>query len=210
MSLKYLGETFDLHSGGEDLKFPHHENEIAQSRCACSGQFALTWFHPTFLLVTGAKMAKREGNLYTVADLEAKGFTPMEVRYVLLSAHYRKQLNFTFDSLHAAREALAKLASGERLLAKSAGRNGAPSYGELRGLHELGIFAPALAALNDDLNTAEALGPLFKALRVAATGGDCPLLQSRRRRPRWWPSRTGARRRDGRRTGPPQTACATN
>jgi len=171
MSLKYLGETFDMHSGGEDLKFPHHENEIAQSRCACDGQFALSWFHPTFLLVDGAKMSKSLKNLYTLDDLEKKGFTAAECRYVLVSAHYRKQLNFTFDSLHAAKEALGKLARAERELARAAGQEGAPSYKSLCGLEDFGVFAPAFVALNDDLNTAEALGQLFVGLRTATSEG---------------------------------------
>jgi cysteinyl-tRNA synthetase len=172
MSYKYLGETFDLHSGGEDLKFPHHENEIAQSRCACQGQFALNWFHPAFLIVDGAKMSKSLGNLYTIDDLAQEGVSAMEVRYLLASAHYRRQLNFTFDSLHAAREALGKLARAERELAKAAGQESAPTYKDICKLDDLGVFAPALAALNDDLNTAEGLGQLFKALRIATTEGD--------------------------------------
>lgn len=173
MSYKYLGESFDLHSGGEDLKFPHHENEIAQSRCACGGEFARHWFHPRFLLVDNAKMSKSLGNLYTLDDLEEKAqATAMEVRYLFISAHYQKQLNFTFDSLHAAREALGKLARGEAELAKAAGQETPPTYKELCKLQEHGVFAPALAALNDDLNTAEGLGQLFKGLRVAATEGD--------------------------------------
>ena len=175
MSFKYLGETFDLHSGGEDLKFPHHENEIAQSRCACGGEFARTWFHPRFLMVDGEKMSKSLNNLYTLEDLENDpGATAMEVRYVLISAHHRKQLNFTFDGLHAAREALGKLVRAEARLAKAAGQDGqaALSYKELCRLEDHGVFAPALAALNDDLNTAEGLGQLFKGLRTAATEGD--------------------------------------
>ena len=99
MIREYLGDSFDLHSGGVDLVFPHHENEIAQSACACGGQFAAHWFHITHLLVDGGKMSKSLGNLYTLADLEARGFTPMEVRYVLIGGHYRKALNFTLDSL---------------------------------------------------------------------------------------------------------------
>ena len=109
MIREYLGENFDLHSGGVDLVFPHHENEIAQSVCSCGGHFAAHWFHITHLLVDGGKMSKSLGNLYTLTDLENRGFTPMEVRYVLIGGHYRKQLNFTLDSLHAAREALAGL-----------------------------------------------------------------------------------------------------
>jgi hypothetical protein len=99
MIREYLGENFDLHSGGVDLVFPHHENEIAQSACACGGHFAAHWFHITHLLVDGGKMSKSLGNLYTLSDLESRGFTPMEVRYVLIGGHYRKQLNFTLDSL---------------------------------------------------------------------------------------------------------------
>ncbi len=175
MSFKYLGESFDLHSGGEDLKFPHHENEIAQSRCACGGDFARIWFHPRFLMVDGEKMSKSLNNLYTLEDLGSDpGATAMEVRYVLISAHHRKQLNFTFDGLHAAREALSKLVRAEARLAKAAGRDGqaAPSYKELCKLEDHGVFTPALAALNDDLNTPEGLGQLFTGLRTADTEGD--------------------------------------
>jgi cysteinyl-tRNA synthetase len=175
MSFKYLGETFDLHSGGEDLKFPHHENEIAQSRCACGGEFARTWFHPRFLLVDGAKMSKSLNNLYTLEDLESDpGATAMEVRYVLISAHHQKQLNFTCEGLHAARGALAKLGRAEAALTRAAGKDGEapPPYRELCRLEGHGVFAPALAALKDDLNTAEGLGQLFKGLRTASTEGD--------------------------------------
>ncbi len=173
MSYKYLGDTFDLHSGGEDLKFPHHENEIAQSLCACGGEFARNWFHPRFLLVDGEKMSKSLNNLYTLEDLaKDPGATPMEVRYLLISAHHQKQLNFTFDGLHAAREALAKLARAGAELARAAGKEGAapPSYKELCKVKEHGVFAPSLTALNDDLNTAEGLGQLFKGIRAAKDG----------------------------------------
>lgn len=170
MTRQYLGDTFDLHSGGVDLVFPHHENEIAQSQCACGGEFARHWFHGTHLLVDGGKMSKSLGNLYTLDDLEERGFTPMEVRYVLIGGHYRKSVNFTFDSLHAAKEALAKLTRGERDLAKAAGQDAAPDYKTLVGLEDLGVFGPALEALQDDLNTAEALGRIFTGLRTAAEG----------------------------------------
>jgi cysteinyl-tRNA synthetase len=172
MTRQYLGETFDLHSGGVDLVFPHHENEIAQSKCACGGEFARHWFHVTHLMVDGGKMSKSLGNLHTIEDLEAKGFSAMDLRYVLVGGHYRKPLNFTMDSMHAAREALAKLARGERELAKAAGRDEAPKYRQLQGLGDHGVFDPAWQALNDDLNTATALGRVFTALRTAATEGD--------------------------------------
>ena len=126
-------------------------------------------------MVDGEKMSKSLNNLYTLADLEKDpGATPMEVRYALIGAHHRKQLNFTFDGLHAAREALSKLTKGQALLAKAAGKEGenVPCYKDLCGLEDLGVFNPALAALNDDLNTPEGLGQLFKGLRIAETEGD--------------------------------------
>ncbi|MFM2170575.1 MAG: hypothetical protein RI957_804 [Verrucomicrobiota bacterium] len=162
MIREYLGETFDLHSGGVDLVFPHHENEIAQSRCACGGHFAATWFHIAHLMVDGGKMSKSLGNLYTLEDLAKHGWTAMEVRYVLLSGHYRKPLNFTFDSLHAAREAMNKMAkAAQQLAAKS------PENAVLTSI-EFGPFQAAWDALNDDLNTAGALGAIFTALRESS------------------------------------------
>lgn len=168
MIREYLGEDFDLHSGGVDLVFPHHENEIAQSVCSCGGHFAAHWYHITHLLVDGGKMSKSLGNLYTLADLEQRGFTAMEVRYVLIGGHYRKQLNFTLDSLHAAREAMSKLAKGARTIATNAD-------GEfvLESVH-FGPFQNAWDSLNADLNTPAALGGLFTGLREASqlTGKD--------------------------------------
>jgi len=163
MIREYLGESFDLHSGGVDLVFPHHENEIAQSQCACGGSFAAHWFHITHLLVDGGKMSKSLGNLYTLDDLAALGFTPMEVRYVLIGAHYRKPLNFTLDSLSAAREALAKLAKGARQLAARAGE------GVRLDSADFGPFQAAWESLADDLNTPGSLGGIFTGLRQAAT-----------------------------------------
>lgn len=162
MILEYLGTDFDLHSGGVDLVFPHHENEIAQSRCACGGHFAAHWFHITHLLVDGGKMSKSLGNLYTLEDLAAKGFSAMEVRYVLIGAHYRKPLNFTLESLQGAREAMAKLAKGARAVAAKAPVEAA--FGEVG----FGPFQAAWDALNDDLNTPACLGGLFTGLREAA------------------------------------------
>ena len=162
MIAEYLGDTFDMHSGGVDLVFPHHENEIAQSECACGGHFAAQWFHITHLLVDGGKMSKSLGNMYTIADLEAKGFTAMEVRYVLIGAHYRKQLNFTLESLSGAKEALNKLAKAAAKLAENMGEETAlPSA-------DFGVFQPAWESLNDDLNTPGALGGIFTGLREAS------------------------------------------
>ncbi len=108
MSMKYLGESFDLHTGGVDNIFPHHENEIAQSEAATGKPFVRYWMHCAHLLVDGRKMAKSLGNFYTLRDLQARGYTGREARYVLLSAHYRQPLNFTFTSLDAARASLRR------------------------------------------------------------------------------------------------------
>ncbi len=162
MIQEYLGDSFDLHSGGVDLVFPHHENEIAQSECACGGNFAAHWFHITHLLVDGGKMSKSLGNLHTLADLAEKGFTAMEVRYVLIGAHYRKPLNFTLDSLSGAREALSKLAKSARQLAARI------EPGTVISSVEFGPFQAAWDSLTQDLNTPGALGGIFTGLREAA------------------------------------------
>jgi len=159
---EYLGADFDLHSGGVDLVFPHHENEIAQSRCACGGGFAAHWFHITHLLVDGGKMSKSLGNLYTLDDLAAKGFGAMDVRYVLIGAHYRKPLNFTLDSLAAAREAMLRLAREARALAARV------PDGTRIDEAGFGPFQAAWSALESDLNTPGALGGLFTGLKESA------------------------------------------
>ena len=150
MSKKHLGETIDLHTGGVDLLFPHHENEIAQSEC-CNGQkFARHWYHSEFLQVDAKKMSKSLGNIYTLDDIVAMGFSPMALRYALLMGHPRKQLNFTPDSLHAAESALATLRTYRATLHASG------------VTHD--VFAPVFAALQDDLNTPAALGALFSII----------------------------------------------
>ena len=152
MSMKYLGESFDLHGGGVDLIFPHHENEIAQSEAATGQPFARLWFHSAHLMVEGSKMSKSLGNLYTLDDVRQRGFDPMTLRYVLLSGHYRQPLNFTWDSLKAAQSALKRLAQ----LAKDLDvANLQP--GGLDG----SVFQPVYDALADNLNTPDALGRLF-------------------------------------------------
>jgi cysteinyl-tRNA synthetase len=161
MIQEYLGDSFDLHSGGVDLVFPHHENEIAQSACACGGHFAAHWFHLTHLLVDGGKMSKSLGNLYTLTDLAEKGFSAMEVRYVLIGAHYRKPLNFTLESLSGAHEALAKLAKGARQLAAKI------PPGTVLTSADFGPFQAAWDSLTHDLNTPGALGGIFTGLREA-------------------------------------------
>ncbi len=158
MSKKHLGETIDLHTGGVDLLFPHHENEIAQSECCNGTLFAKHWYHSEHLLVDGKKMSKSLGNLYTLDDLAAKGFSPMALRYALLMGHPRKQLNFTLDSLHAAEKALATLRNFRSTLAAGGG--------------DAGTFAAVFAALDDDLNTPGALGALFTVVNRGSAGVD--------------------------------------
>lgn len=171
MALEHLGVTFDLHAGGVDLCFPHHENEIAQSECATGVKgFAAHWFHSAHLMVEGEKMSKSLGNLYTLDDLVAKGWLPVEVRWTLLSGHYRSPLNFTLKGLDDARSALAKLERGLDGLLTLAGLTreefAPPTH------HEVGVswgrFAPAWERLRQDLNVPGALGEMFKTLAQPA------------------------------------------
>ena len=166
MSMKYLGPSFDVHSGGIDLCFPHHENEIAQSEAATGREFARIWLHVVHLMVDGKKMSKRLGNLYTLDDLKEKGFSPAEVRYALVSGHYRKHLNFTLQGVEAARSNLERLARLAHSLERSTGGS-APSYRELthrpRPPEARDRFAPAFEALLDNLNVPKALGETFRA-----------------------------------------------
>ncbi|NRA26805.1 MAG: cysteine--tRNA ligase [Opitutales bacterium] len=155
MSTKYLGDSFDFHSGGVDLMFPHHENEIAQCEGATGKQFVRHWFHIAHLRVEGSKMSKSLGNLYTIDDIMAWGYHPMELRYVLISGHYRQPLNFTRDSLNAAQSAMKRLSK----VAKGLG--GLPKKFKQASW---GRFEPVLGALCDDLNTSKALGSLHTAL----------------------------------------------
>ena len=157
MSKKYLGDTLDLHAGGEDLLFPHHENEIAQSE-GCTGHlFSHHWYHSKFLLMDEKKMSKSAGNFDTLTDLTAKGFSPMAVRYALLAGHPRKQLNFTLDSLHAAESAFATLSSNYHTINDP--KNIVPSPAVSRRFD--GVFSE----LSNDLNIPGALGKLFVAAR---------------------------------------------
>jgi cysteinyl-tRNA synthetase len=171
MSKKHLGETIDLHTGGVDLLFPHHENEIAQSQCCNGTTFAHHWYHSEHLLVDGKKMSKSLGNLYTLDDLKAKGFSPMALRYALLASHPRKQQNFTLDSLHAAESALAQLRqaySEMRLAVGTAEMVIAQPTDRLKNFRILNASAlenKVLWHLNDDLNTPAALGRLFLELK---------------------------------------------
>ena len=158
MSMKYLGESFDLHSGGVDLIFPHHENEIAQSESVTGKIFAHHWFHIAHLMVEGRKMSKSLSNLHTLEELDQKEYLAQEVRYVLLTGSYRQPLNFTFDSMKASRKALGKLSE---FAAKFGFK---PSQGSSLET-EFGPFRPVQEALLSDLNTPEALGRCFRLIR---------------------------------------------
>jgi cysteinyl-tRNA synthetase len=169
MAMEYLGESFDLHAGGEDLIFPHHENEIAQSESVTHKMFARHWMHVRFLLVEGRKMSKSEGNFFTLRDLLLKGYKASAIRLALISVPYRHQYNFTFEGLAEATSAVERLrtfrqrlmegsfADGESSLLQPAAKNARVEY---------------LTALSNDLNTAEARAPIFDLLRAANTAMD--------------------------------------
>lgn len=157
MAKKYLGATIDLHSGGVDLKFPHHENEIAQSQCANGQPFSRYWMHIAHLLVDGTKMSKKLGNLYTLNDINDRGFSALALRYALISAHYTQSLNFTFNSLVAATNALDKLK-------KYAKKLGAKNVESVIIVKEWKFLHNAFNAITDDLNVPSCLGELFKSM----------------------------------------------
>lgn len=167
MSTKYLGNTFDLHGGGIDLCFPHHENEIAQSECATGmSPYVKYWFHSAHLMVEGQKMSKSLGNLFTLDDLVKRGYTPAQIRYALISGHYRQQLNFTFKGLDDAKSALAKLRKALLAALEKAGM-GAAEFKKLiapRNAFAGTLFEDAWNAMCDDLNVPKALGQIFAAL----------------------------------------------
>ena len=171
MALRLLGETIDIHAGGIDLIFPHHENEIAQSEGATGKTFSRFWVHVEYLLVDDEKMSKSLGNTYTIPDIVAKGFRPSAVRYLLLSAHYRKQLNFTWASLSQAEESLRRLTDFLSRVGRVAEGGTHPAIAT-RVAEGEAAFA---AAMRSDLNTAGALGAMFelvRALNSAMDSGD--------------------------------------
>jgi cysteinyl-tRNA synthetase len=161
MSMKYLGETFDIHCGGVDNMFPHHENEIAQSEAATGKKFVNYWLHNEHLLVEGKKMAKKFGNFYTLRDLLGKGYDPIVIRFLLLSTHYRQQFNFTFEGLDAAKGAIERLRNLMRRLQDADGKESGGKVAQL----VLGVQAGFGEAMDDDLNTSVALGALFDFAR---------------------------------------------
>jgi cysteinyl-tRNA synthetase len=182
MSMAYLGETFDIHTGGVDNIFPHHENEIAQSEAATGRPFARLWLHAEHLIVDGQKMAKSLGNFFTLRDLVERGYPTRAIRYLLLSVHYRQQLNFTFAGLDQATASIERLTAFARRLEELPGDGEQdPELTERsdRARRELD------AALDDDLNTSRALGAVFEWVRDVnraldegrGTGADRPTLE---------------------------------
>jgi cysteinyl-tRNA synthetase len=168
MSMKVLGESFDLHLGGEDLIFPHHEDEIAQSEGATGKPFVKHWLHGAHLLVEGKKMSKSAGNFFTLRDLLAKGFTGREIRYLLLTAHYRETFNFTLEGLSGALTALARIDECLGKLRESATLGVPPSGGKPGKPPEGGtpnVLTEFSAALDDDLNISAAWGVVFEWVR---------------------------------------------
>jgi cysteinyl-tRNA synthetase len=182
MAMKYLGETLDIHTGGIDLAFPHHENEIAQSEAATGKPFVRYWLHAEHLLVEGEKMSKSLGNFFTLRDLFAKGYKPSALRFALASVPYRKQLNFTFDGLQQATSSVERLRNFADRLKQGkfpAGKQQGMAARIEKAVEELD------AGLSDDLNTARALAAVFDLVREANIAmdksefrqGDVPAVQ---------------------------------
>ena len=166
MSMKYLGESFDLHTGGIDNLFPHHENEIAQAEAATGKPFVNTWMHCAHLRVNGEKMSKSLGNFFTLRDLLDKGWTGREIRYVLVNAHYRQGLNFAFSALEDARKSLERIDRCVDALAARAKDEPAPAFAQ----EALDAFT---AAVNDDLNIPKAFAALFELVRQTNASDTC-------------------------------------
>jgi cysteinyl-tRNA synthetase len=169
MSMKYLGDTLDIHTGGVDLAFPHHENEIAQSEAATGKQFVKIWLHAEHLMVEGEKMSKSLGNFYTLRDLFAEGYKPSSIRFLLLSVPYRRQLNFTFDGLQQAASSVERLRNFEQRVETGTFPEGESADVERRVATALEAFD---AGLSDDLNTAQALAAVFDLVRDVNTAID--------------------------------------
>ena len=174
MATAILGESFDLHAGGEDLMFPHHENEIAQSESASGKTFARHWMHVRFLLVEGKKMSKSLGNFYTLRDLLLKGHRASAIRYLLLSVPYRHQMNFTFEALGAATNAIERLRTFHQRMLRG---------GFAAGVVDATVTAATAksaseftAALANDLNTAEASAAISEMVRAANSAADAGTL----------------------------------
>ena len=161
--MKYLGKTFDIHAGGVDLLFPHHENEIAQSEGATGAAFARYFVEGEHLLVNGEKMSKSLGNVYTLGDIETRGLNPLAFRYLALGAHYRSKLNFTWESLEGAQQSLARLHEFIRTLKAAIT---APTLPHTKLGAKLEIFEGRFRrAVMDDLDTPRTLAILWEVIR---------------------------------------------
>ena len=169
MAIRYLGQTLDIHAGGVDLIFPHHENEIAQSVALTGKPFARYWLHSEFLLVDGQKMSKSLGNFHTLRDIFSRGYPPEAVRYLLASVPHRKQLNFTFDGLKSAETSVDRLRNFKLRLEKE---KFPPGKNEKIAVRTAEAETQFSDSLDDDLNTAEALAAVFEYLRDANVAMD--------------------------------------
>jgi cysteinyl-tRNA synthetase len=169
MAMKYLGDTLDIHTGGVDLAFPHHENEIAQSEAATGKPFVRTWLHAEHLIIEGQKMSKSLGNFYTLRDLFARGHKPSTIRFLLLSVPYRRQLNFTEDGLVQARNSIERLRNFVTRLKTAQFPAGQNAENEKRIAKAESDFDAGLA---DDINTAIALAAVFDLVRDINTSMD--------------------------------------
>ena len=180
MSMKYLGETFDLHAGGIDLQFPHHENEIAQSEGATGKLFSKYWIHSEFLKIDDVTMSKSKGNFFTFRDLREQGYSSLAMRYLLLSVPYNKQLNFTFEGLQGAETTVERLRNFRGLVKDSNGGEG--SDAEVKAMVDKSL-ADFEAALDDDLNTSAALAAVHNLVRdINTVNAAGRLLRGRPRR----------------------------
>jgi cysteinyl-tRNA synthetase len=173
MATSILGDSFDLHAGGEDLMFPHHENEIAQSESASGHTFARHWMHVRFLLVEGKKMSKSEGNFYTLRDLLLKGHKASAIRYLLLSVPYRHQMNFTFEGLAAATNTIDRLRTFHDRMLRGGFAAGTDAAVHAATTKDAAEFTAALA---NDLNTAEASAAISEMVRTANSAADAGTL----------------------------------
>jgi cysteinyl-tRNA synthetase len=173
MAMKYLGETFDIHAGGQDLQFPHHENEIAQSEGATGKQFAKYWIHSEFLKIDDVTMSKSKGNFFTFRDLREQGYSALAIRYLLLSVPTRKQLNFTFEGLQGAESTVERLRNFRQLVKETVGSPHVSkgSSGVSQNAAEIAQAAIQRfeAAMDDDFNTAAALAAVHDMVREVNT-----------------------------------------
>lgn len=176
MSMKYLGETFDIHTGGIDLSSTHHPNEIAQSEAATGKQFVNYWVHGAFILIEGKRMSKSLGNNFTVADIVNRGFDPLALRYLYLQTHYRQEMNFTWEALEASARVLAELWDKATVLHKFSLEEVLRKEPSKRTVKAWERFQDAI---NNDLNTSEALAALHQGLKEAESEFDLAFLLER-------------------------------